>query len=825
MERVWNLEPNGWFKSNPAEPMPAIVAQALDVPSPETLVNQLAGEAGVVLLRSHHDTYPQARFSFVTARPFLTFRSRGSRCELVRDGSCQTVFGNPWLILDDFLNRFALRDARDLPFPLGGCFGYWGYELKYFVEPKLRPIATDDLGLPDCQVGFYDSLVAFDHAGNQTWIVSTGLNHDGSRDETRARHCLDFWQDKLKSGVAEAAPAFRPAPGRNHRVSTRRASTLREASGMPVPLAARSAVKSNLTRSEFLSKVEYAQRYILAGDIYQVNLSQRLAIDHPDSGWEFFRQLTEASPAPFAAYLDCADFQLASSSPELFLRLSGSHILTHPIKGTRPRSADPISDAQLAWELQTSPKETAELVMITDLLRNDLGRFCAYGSVLASNLLRLERYAQVQHLVSTIEGRLRPEVSHVQALAGCFPGGSVTGAPKVRAMEIIEELEPVRRGPYTGCLGYLGFNRESQLSIIIRTALCMGSAKFFQVGAGIVADSDPAAEYEETLDKAQGFLDTASPGGSGGVLAAMPDPPKKTRTPSRRASKTTPCSPTRWVFFDGQLVPECEAKVSVFDRSFRYGDGLFETLRVYGGRPFAWEQHLDRLRRGAEFLRIRLPFDAAELRCATLELVRRNQMPEAVLRIHLSRGSGRRGYAPAGDESPLLVMSLGEAPAVAEATPPRWRLITSSQRLPMNDLLSAFKTCCQLAHVLACAEARERGAQDALLLNAVGNVVETTSANLFWIQDDLVCTPPLSSGALPGITRAWVIGVCSTLGVKSCERNISGAGLLRTDGVFLTQSVSEIVEVSHVDAIPMRPSDFTKTVRQAYRKECLGAVG
>ena len=223
-------------------------------------------------------------------------------------------------------------------------------------------------------------------------------------------------------------------------------------------------------------------------------------------GWEMFQRLGAVSPAPFSAFLDCGDFQMASSSPELFLRLSGSHIQTRPIKGTRPRGADPTRDAQLAYELQTSAKELAELVMITDLLRNDLGKVCEFGSVQTPELARLERFAQVQHLVSTVEGRLRKEVTHLAALAACFPGGSITGAPKFRAMEIIDELEPLARGPYCGCHGYLGFNRESQLSITIRTAICKDGLAHFNVGAGIVADSNPEAEYEETLAKAAGFL-------------------------------------------------------------------------------------------------------------------------------------------------------------------------------------------------------------------------------------------------------------------------------------------------------------------------------
>jgi para-aminobenzoate synthetase component 1 len=287
--------------------------------------------------------------------------------------------------------------------------------------------------------------------------------------------------------------------------------------------ADRRAVFSNLSRADFIRCVERAQAYIRAGDIYQVNLAHRLTVPWAGGGWNLFQRLSAVSPAPFSAYLDGGDFQIASSSPELFLRLSGRHIQTRPIKGTRPRSADPTRDAQLSYELQTSPKELAELVMIVDLLRNDLGRVCEYGSVQAPELVRLERYPHVQHLVGTVEGRLRPDATHFSALAACFPGGSITGAPKIRAMEIIDELEPIARGPYTGAMGYLGFNRESQLSILIRTACCARGTANFHVGAGIVADSNAAAEYDETLGKALGFLEAlrlASPAEIRAVPAA-----------------------------------------------------------------------------------------------------------------------------------------------------------------------------------------------------------------------------------------------------------------------------------------------------------------
>jgi para-aminobenzoate synthetase component I len=447
--------------------------------TPESLVESLRGERGVVLLRSGSFDSPQARYSFVTARPFLTFRSFGSRCEL--DAPHQPRFGNPWQVLDALMSRYELLDEIDLPFPLGGCFGFWGYDLKNFVEPKLPRTAINDLELPDCQTGFYDSLVVFDHRIDQVWIISTGLQAEGARDPARARAQLGFWKEHL-----QATPR------------------MEKSGGSPAPLL--HPVTSNLTRAEFIAKVGRACEYIRAGDIYQANLSHRLTAASGLSGWEFFQRLCDVSPAPFAAYLDCDDFQVCSSSPELFLRLSGPQIQTRPIKGTRPRDSDATRDAQLTYELQTSAKDMAELVMITDLLRNDLGKVCEFGSVQVPELVRLERYAHVQHLVSTVAGRLRGDQTHFSAFASCFPGGSVTGAPKIRAMEIIDELEPLTRGPYTGAIGYLGFNRESQLNIAIRTAVCQPGAIHFHVGAGIVADSVPEAEYDETMAKAGGYF-------------------------------------------------------------------------------------------------------------------------------------------------------------------------------------------------------------------------------------------------------------------------------------------------------------------------------
>ena len=487
--------------------MRALVQEISDPPSPEALAARLANIPGTMLLRSCPG-FDSARYSFLAAWPFLTFRSRGAVCETISSSGTSRLFGNPWQILSSLLNRYELLDQLDFPFPLGACIGYWGYDLGRALEPRLSRHAAHELDCPDCHLGFYESLVAYDHHLGRAWILSSGMEPDGSRSLTRARARLDRWRHHLN----QARPELHPAIRRLHARSP--------------------SLESNLTRPAFLQLVERALAYIRAGDIYQVNLSQRFNAPALGSGWDLFRQLAEVSPAPFSAYLQCGSFQVISSSPELFLKISGDHVRTRPIKGTRPRSDDPTRDAQLSYELQTNPKEMAELVMITDLLRNDLGRVCEFGSIHVPELMRLERYPQVQHLVSTVEGRLRPGMNHMDALAACFPGGSITGAPKIRAMEIIDELEPAARGPYTGCLGYLGFNRESQLSIVIRSAMQRAGRLWFQTGAGIVADSDPEAEYEETVAKARGLMMAAGyhgfeTGSSGLSLGRHPVPHPK----------------------------------------------------------------------------------------------------------------------------------------------------------------------------------------------------------------------------------------------------------------------------------------------------------
>ena len=269
-------------------------------------------------------------------------------------------------------------------------------------------------------------------------------------------------------------------------------------------------LRANFSHEQYLEAVEAGREYIAAGDTFQVNLSQRFEAELPIPPYELYRHLRHINPAPFAAYLNFDEVTILSASPERFLKVKGDLVETRPMKGTRPRGSSPAEDEALARELQNSLKDRAENVMIVDLERNDLGRVCRFGTVKVRELWTLEKYATVFQLTSTVEGKLRQDKGRIDLLKACFPGGSITGAPKVRAMEIIDELEPTRRSIYTGSIGYLSFGGEMDLSIVIRTILIKDGKAYFQVGGGIVYDSDPEAEYQETLDKAKALFQALS---------------------------------------------------------------------------------------------------------------------------------------------------------------------------------------------------------------------------------------------------------------------------------------------------------------------------
>jgi para-aminobenzoate synthetase component 1 len=475
----------------PAEPAPGLplVEELTPAPDPWDVCLRLAHLPHLLFLDSAGGPAHLARCSFVTADPFDWLRARGRQ---VLDEFNDPKDGDPFAVLAEKLVGWRVETAAGLPPFQGGAAGLFGYDLCHHVERLPRP-RFDEFAAPDLAVGFYDWVVAFDHAARRAWLLSTGLPEAGRARRRRAEQRLRAVRGLLRTPYpVPRAPCSPPGPA------------VEPAIRSPLPHAP--GVFSNFDRDGYESAVRRAVEYVHAGDCFQVNLSQRLLhpLDRPPL--RLYRRLRQVNPAPFAGYFDLGDFAIASASPERFLRVEDGRVQTRPIKGTRPRGATPEEDRRRADELLSSPKDRAENVMIVDLLRNDLGRVCAYGTVGVPAVCRLETYEHVHHLVSEVCGRLRPGTGPVDLLRAAFPGGSVTGAPKVRAMEIIAELEPTARGPYCGALGYIGFDGSMDSNILIRTFTAGRGWLQFPAGGGVVADSRPADEYDETLHKAEGLL-------------------------------------------------------------------------------------------------------------------------------------------------------------------------------------------------------------------------------------------------------------------------------------------------------------------------------
>lgn len=453
----------------------SLVIRAIDYGDPFAAFRRFADLPGAVFLDSARTDSPLGRYSFVAADPFLILESRDGT--IIADG--RRWVGDPFTALADQLARFRIEPRPGLPPFQGGAAGWFTYDLGRHLE-RLPIQPVDDQPIADLMLGFYDLVLAFDHQARAAWIVASGLpESDPAARAARAERRIDWALERLAS---EPPPLPPPAV-------------------LPKP-------QPDISRETMIDMVRRTIDYIYAGDIYQANITQRFRAALPE-GFDplpVYDRLRRGNAAPFAAFLRFGETAILSASPERFLRLSQGRVETRPIKGTRPRGRTPEEDRALAEQLGSSEKDRAENLMIVDLLRNDLSRVCKPHSVEVPSLFAVESYATVHHLVSTVTGVLQDGRGPVDLLRATFPGGSITGAPKIRAMEIIAELERNRRGVYCGSIGYVGFDGTMDTSIVIRTIVCAHGMATFQVGGGIVADSDPAAEYQETLDKGRALI-------------------------------------------------------------------------------------------------------------------------------------------------------------------------------------------------------------------------------------------------------------------------------------------------------------------------------
>jgi len=462
---------------DPAE----VAARFLDLPWLLLLDSASAG-SGVP------DGRALGRYSFLSADPTAIVRSKGNAVQVLEGGVWRETAGDALEVARGWLREMGSDAAPGLPPFQCGVAGYIGYDYGAVLE-RLPPTRYDDLALPDVVLGRYDWVIAWDQQAGAAWLLSRGgperrrmvLERLASADARSVRH--EPAGEPWPRGAAAPAYAF--------------------------DAAADLGLRSTFTHRGYLNAVAKVREYIVAGDIFQANLSQRFQAPLREQPFDLYRRLRRRNPAPFAGYLAFDEVTVLSASPERFLRLDpDGQVETRPIKGTRPRGLGPMHDAALGRALAESVKDRAENVMIVDLLRNDLSRVCRPGSVRVPELFALEQHPTVHHLVSTVLGDLEPGADAVDLVRAAFPGGSITGAPKVRAMEVIAELEPTRRGVYCGSIGYLSATGAMDTSIVIRTFVLRDGALYFQAGGGIVADSDPELEYRETLDKAAGLIAT-----------------------------------------------------------------------------------------------------------------------------------------------------------------------------------------------------------------------------------------------------------------------------------------------------------------------------
>jgi anthranilate synthase component 1 len=444
-----------------------------------------------------------ARYTFVGADPVEVFRYVNGACVLEGDSRVSWTQTNPLDFLRHRLARYRPVRVPGLPPLVAGAVGYFAYDTVRLFE-RIPDRTRNDLRMDDAVMMFYLRLVIFDHVRHRVWIVRN-VYTDGP----------GTLQSQYRAAVAEIRDT--------HRQLAAPLDAPRRALRRPAPLR----VASNMTRRQYLDAVRSAKRYIRAGDIFQVVVSQRFAARTPADPFEIYRALRVLNPSPYMYFLKLGDTAIVGSSPEMLVKVQDREAFYRPIAGTRPRGATPAEDDALAAELAADAKERAEHIMLVDLGRNDLGRVSEYGSVKVDRLEFVERYSHVMHLVSTLRSRLRPDVDCLEALAACFPAGTVSGAPKVRAMEIIDELEPTRRGIYAGAILYLDFSGNLDSCIAIRTMVVKGGVAYVQAGAGLVADSVPESEYKETVNKARALIAALEIAHRGGDESLSPPPVRR----------------------------------------------------------------------------------------------------------------------------------------------------------------------------------------------------------------------------------------------------------------------------------------------------------
>lgn len=709
--------------------------EPIDLPEPfEQFAARFSRQTGTVVLLSGTDL-DCARYHLLGIDPWLQIRMAGRQVEILCQGRQQTMDDDPFDCLEILLKKYRLPVGVPASSPFSaGFMGYLAYDLKDAIEEL--PRTCMDTGLPDLFLVAPSVILVQDRVSGDTTLSVPELKEAGDGGSTRMpgerlkRFLLEQTRNKSRSA------AFSMDPG---------------------------GWVSGFEKKQYLDAVAKIIQYLTAGDIYQANLAQRFETGFAGDPYALFLSLFQQNPAPFFSFVQAGDHQIVSTSPERFLLRQGRLVETRPIKGTIARGSTPEQDRKNREILSASIKDDAELTMIVDLMRNDLSRVTVHDSVRVTEHKRLEPYDNVFHLVSVVQGELLPDKTGVDLLKASFPGGSITGCPKIRAMEIIDELEPVKRHVYTGSIGYISFHDTMDLSIAIRTATIHDHRIYFSVGGGIVFDSDPEKEFQETLDKGKTVMNTLS---------------RKGRTRKEPELKA-------WV--NGKVVTQDQAVVPAKIPGFQYGAGVFETILVTGGRPVRLSAHIQRMNHSWQAL-FKTPAPDITWDVVIRRLIRENCLE--------TRDAAAKIVLAVPGFSAVFVRPYHHRLNVLGKT--GLDLVTFP--CPRHTFVAGHKTLNYLYYDQAGQYARENGGDEALILNPDQSVSETNTCNIMMIDDHRILVPA-SDHVLPGVTQAAAIRALERRGYVTEQRPVFVRDLMSSVNIVLTNALMGAVPVIHVDGI------------------------
>ena len=684
-----------------------------------------------------------ARYHILGTRPLLVFKGRGTAMEIRSGEDVERFDADPLDTLRLILEHFKNPEITYPPPFSSGLLGYLAYDLKDAIEDLPRT-SYDDLELPHIWFSL-PSLVLVHDKHLETTRLCIPLSAGDKPEELE--NILSWFNGKISAGVT----------GDQSFSSDGRGFT------------------SNFDKTSYMACIDKVREYITAGDIYQVNMSQRFDMGFQGDPFALFKDLYKKNPAPFFAYINAGDHHIVSTSPERFIQRQGDGVETRPIKGTRPRCTDPDEDLRLKAELSASRKDDAELSMIVDLMRNDLGKVCRGGTVRVVEHKRVEGYTNVFHLISIVEGELDTARDSVDLIRATFPGGSITGCPKIRSMEIIDELETRRRHIYTGSIGYISFHDTMDFSIAIRTATVTGGRMVFSVGGGVVFDSDPADEYLETLHKGKTLFDVFS---------------------GKAGEKDSPLF--AWV--NGTVKPLEDISVPVTDPGFQYGHGFFETIRVNKGRAAFLSEHLERLA-AAWRLCFKREFPVLSYEEIINQVVDACGLKNRVAAVKIMVSRGSRNRAPFDDT--IIVMARPYTHRLEALGKKGLDLAICSH--PRQSPLADHKSMNYQYYYLEGIYAGEKGCDESLIVNPDGSVSETNTANILFVKGRRVVSP-ISAHVLPGIMERNVRKLLKTWGYTLDCQTVFPKDMGAWDQVILTNSLMGAVPVRSFGGMPLNDS-------------------